>query len=106
MHTGGSMPIAQTGIFALGTTSHEYLELDLRPGVAGIDLVRTVADLREPRTTMGGVNFVSGFRPELWRSVAPDDMPASLSGFNEPVVGVDGYSMPAAQHDLWLWMTG
>jgi porphyrinogen peroxidase len=52
------------------------------------------------------VNFVSGFRPELWREVAPNDMPAGLTGFNQPVLGVDGYSMPATQHDLWLWMAG
>jgi deferrochelatase/peroxidase EfeB len=31
-----------------------------------------VAALREPRTTMGGVNLVAGFRPELWREVVPD----------------------------------
>ena len=100
------MPLAQTGIFALGTGSHAYLELDSRPGTAPLELVRAVSDLREPRTTMGGVNFVSGFRPELWRQVAPADMPLDLVGFNEPLVGAGGYSMPATQHDLWLWITG
>ena len=100
------VPIAQTGIFALGTGSHAYLELDRLPGVAELDLVRAVADLREPRTTMGGVNFVSGFRPELWRSVAGGDIPGDVVGFNEPLVGAEGYSMPATQHDLWLWITG
>src|SRR5207244_7416406 len=86
------MPLAQTGIFALGTGSHAYLELDRLPGVAELDLVRAVADLREPRTTMGGVNFVSGFRPELWRSVAGGDIPRDVVGFNEPLVGAAGRS--------------
>ena len=100
------MATAQSGIFALGTSSHGYLELNRAKGVRGEDLVHAVADLREPRTTMGGVNLVSGFRPELWRDVAPDTMPADLLGFNEPIAGVDGYSMPATQHDLWLWIAG
>ena len=47
------MGTAQSGIFALGTSSHEYLELDRAPGVGGEGVVHAVADLREPRTTMG-----------------------------------------------------
>ena len=49
-----------------------------------------MADLREPRTTIGGVNLVSGFRPELWRDLAPDGLPADLTGFNHDLVGPDG----------------
>jgi porphyrinogen peroxidase len=92
----------QSGIFALGTASHAYLELDLEPGRNGADLVSALASLREPRTTMGGVNLVVGFRPELWQGEAP----AGLEGFNEPVVGPDGYAMPATQHDAVLWLSG
>ncbi len=68
----------QSGIFALGTASHAYLELDLVPGRRGGDLVDTISSLREPRTTMGGVNLVAGFRPELWREAVPDAAPAGL----------------------------
>jgi putative iron-dependent peroxidase len=100
------MATAQGGIFALGTASHAYLEFDLHDGVPGPDLVRAVCALREPRTTMGGVNLVAGFRPELWRSVAPSDAPEGLSGFIAPVVGPDGYTMPATQHDAVLWLSG
>src|SRR5262245_43718888 len=97
---------AQGGIFALGTASHAYLELDRRTqGVAG-ELVTAVASLREPRTTMGGVNLVAGFRPELWREVVPDDAPAELAGFDDEVRGPDGYAMPATQHDAVLWLSG
>jgi porphyrinogen peroxidase len=28
------------------------------------------------------VNFVIGFRPELWRNVVPDDASAGVEGFN------------------------
>jgi putative iron-dependent peroxidase len=96
----------QSGIFALGTASHAYLEFDLRDDRAGPDLVDAIASLREPRTTMGGVNLVVGFRPELWRQVAPDDAPADVVGFNDALVGVDGFAMPATQHDAVLWLSG
>ena len=55
---------------------------------------------------MGGVNLVAGFRPELWRSVAPDDAPPGLAGFDTDLVGTDGYVMPATQHDAVLWLSG
>jgi putative iron-dependent peroxidase len=91
----------QAGIFALGTASHAYLELD----GATPQLVAAIASLREPRTTMGGVNLVVGFRPELWREIAPDDAPPGLAGFNEDLVGSDGFVMPATQHDTVLWLS-
>jgi putative iron-dependent peroxidase len=100
------MSIPQSGIFALGTASHAYLELDARKRRAPRELVSAVASLREPRTTMGGVNLVAGFRPELWREVVPDDAPARVEGFNRDLVGADGYTMPATQHDAVLWLSG
>jgi putative iron-dependent peroxidase len=100
------MRAPQGGIFALGTASHAYLEFDLSSGRAGSDLVRAVASLREPRTTMGGVNLVAGFRPELWGEVVADDAPADLAGFDEDLVGSDGFVMPATQHDAVLWLSG
>ncbi len=100
------MASPQPGIFALGTGSHAYLEFDLLPQVDPAGAVGTVASIREPRTTIGGVNLVAGFRPELWSSVAPDAAPAGVSGFNAPVVGPSGYTLPATQHDVVMWLTG
>jgi putative iron-dependent peroxidase len=98
--------LPQTGIFALGNLAHTYLEFDLLdPSSAGA-LVTAVADLAEPRTTMGGVNLVTGFRPELWSAVAPDRTPPDLHGFLEPVIGIEGFTMPATQHDVTLWIAG
>ena len=96
----------QTGIFALGTASHAYLEFDATGDAAGGELVTTIASLREPRTTMGGVNLVAGFRPELWRAAMPDDALSGLRGFDDDVVGSDGFVMPATQHDAVLWLSG
>ncbi len=99
------MNVPQSGIFALGTASHAYLEFDVTGKRASRDLVTAVAGLREPRTTMGGVNLVAGFRPELWQVVVPDDAP-EMEGFNRDLVGADGYIMPATQHDAVLWLSG
>jgi porphyrinogen peroxidase len=100
------MSTSQSGIFALGTASHAYLELDARSPAVTRELVSAVASLREPRTTMGGINLVAGFRPELWREVFPDDAPSRVEGFNRDLVGADGYTMPATQHDAVLWLSG
>jgi putative iron-dependent peroxidase len=100
------MNTGQSGIFALGTASHAYLEFDLHPGREPRALAGAIADVREPRTTIGGVNIVSGFRPELWRGLVPDGGPAGLVGFNRDLVGADGYVMPGTQHDALLWLSG
>ena len=96
----------QGGIFALGTSAHAYLEFDAAPGRDGTELVAAVSSLREPRTTMGGVNLVAGFRPELWRAAVPADAPAEVDGFDSDLVGSEGFVMPAMQHDAMLWLSG
>lgn len=65
-----------------------------------------LASMREPRTTIGGVNLVVGLRPELWSTVAPEVAPPGVVGFNEPIIGPGGTTLPATQHDVVLWMTG
>ena len=100
------MVTPQTGIFALGDAAHTYLEFELRPGIDAARFVQSVVDIHEPRSTVAGVNLIVGFRPELWRTVAPDAIPAALIGFNAPMTGPDGYTMPATQADLWMWLAG
>jgi putative iron-dependent peroxidase len=100
------MATAQTGIFALGTLAHAYLEVDLIPGADPTAMVTAAAGVSEPRTTMGGVNLVTGFRPEVWATVAAGRLPPHTTSFTEPVVGRDGYTMPATQHDLVMWVAG
>src|SRR5260370_16166278 len=100
------MAAPQAGIFALGTASHAYLELDIRAGVDGRVLVDAVAGLREPRTTMGGVNLVAGFRPGLWRAVAPDEAPPDVTRFNARILRAGGVTQPAHPHPAGLWVFG
>jgi putative iron-dependent peroxidase len=51
------MHVAQSGIFALGTGSHSYLEFDLHARDDSLTLVQIIASLEEPRMTTGGVNL-------------------------------------------------
>lgn len=96
----------QAGIFALGTSSHAYLEFDMVDGEKRNEFASTISAIREPRTTTGGVNFVIGFRPELWRALLPEDAPAGLTGFNQEIQGIEGFVMPNTQHDALVWLSG
>jgi porphyrinogen peroxidase len=100
------MDTAQAGIFALGTSSHAYLEFDILDAKKCREFVATIASIREPRTTTGGVNFVIAFRPELWRDLVPGDTPPGLEGFNQSIRGVEGFVMPGTQHDALVWLSG
>jgi len=96
----------QAGIFALGTSSHAYLEFDILNPKDFKEFATTISAIREPRTTTGGVNFVIGFRPELWRNIVPDDAPPGVEGFNKQIQGTEGFIMPATQHDALVWLSG
>src|ERR1700683_1459682 len=96
----------QAGIFALGTSSHAYLEFDILGANKGKEFVSTISAIREPRTTTGGVNFVIGFRPELWREIVPGDAPSGVEGFNREIQGTEGFVMPGTQHDALVWLNG
>lgn len=96
----------QAGIFALGTSSHAYLEFDVLDANKREEFASKISAIREPRTTTGGVNFVIGFRPELWRELVPGDMPQDVQGFNKEVRGVENFVMPATQHDALVWLSG
>ena len=97
------MVLPQPGIFAVGTSSHAYLELDLLTDADPVAAVQVLAGLAERETTMGATNLVLGVRPEIWARVSPGTLPTGLTGFDQAVVGSDGFTMPATQHDLALW---
>ena len=96
----------QAGIFALGTSSHAYLEFEILDAKKRKEFATTISAIREPRTTTGGVNFVIGFRPELLRDIAPDDVPRDVEGFNKNIQGTEGFVMPSTQHDALVWLSG
>ncbi len=97
--------LPQPGIFALGTSAHEFLEFDLRPDVRLTSVVEVLGRLRMPSVSAGGVNLVIAFGSDLWRAVAPAEAPPDLAPFR-PIGLVGGHHAPATQHDLWLWISG
>ena len=96
----------QTGIFAIGTSAHAYLEFSRLPGVDALSAVTAIATLEEPHTTVGGVNIVVGVAAGLWAQVAPEATPVGFRDFTDPLVGPDGYTMPATQRCFWIWLAG
>jgi porphyrinogen peroxidase len=100
--TGLVLP--QPGVLALGTSAQTYLELDLGDQPEADDLVTAIAEISGGAMTGQGCNVVVGFRPDLWRRLRPDDVPEGVHGFDEPVTGPDGFTMPATQHDLLVWV--
>ncbi len=100
------MNTPQMGIFSLGDASHSYMEFALQGGAAAKAAVCAVADMHDPRKTTEGVNLVVGFRPELWRAVAPADAPSDAASFRNELKGPDGYTIPATQTDIFIWIAG
>nr|BFE66327.1 hypothetical protein GCM10020063_108530 [Dactylosporangium thailandense] len=92
-------PTPQPGIFAAALAEHAYLEFDLRPGAAPRDLFTALTAVGEPMPATGAINVVVGVRPSLWEPVVAAD-------FTEAIAGPDGFTMPATQHDAWLWLAG
>ena len=99
------MALPQFGIFAQGTSAHEFIEFDLRPDTAVAAAGRAIGRLRAPAVSAGGVNLVVGFGADFWRALAPDDVPAELAPF-QPIGRAGGHHAPATQHDFWLWING
>jgi putative iron-dependent peroxidase len=104
----GLLPVAtaQFGIFAVGTSAHCFLEFVARADTTSAELVRSVADVQEQHTTVGGVNVVVGLRPAIWARVALDQLPQDAADFAAPLVGAQGLTMPATQQDVWVWVAG
>lgn len=99
------MASPQHGIFALGTRSHLHLQLDVGSTTAPSDLLAALREMRDLAATVAGVNVVVGLGAELCRRILPTALPADLSPF-APIrgVGADPVTMPADQHDLWIWL--
>ncbi len=98
------MDTPQAGIFALGDSAHGFFEFTLRPAADPAAAARALVAVREPRSTVGGANRVIGFRPSLWKQLAPQQA-ADVRDFDAPIRGADGFTMPATQADIWVWFS-
>jgi putative iron-dependent peroxidase len=100
-----TVTVPQFGIFAQGTNAHAFLEWDLRPDVDLNEAARVLGRLRGPSVSAGGVNLVVAFGSELWRALAPEQLPEGLGPFQR-IGALGGHHAPTTQHDLWLWIHG
>ncbi|RRJ86464.1 Dyp-type peroxidase [Gulosibacter macacae] len=99
--------LPQPGLFALGTPVQTFLEFDLiEPAAADAQLLTSINSLVSGIKTGQGCNVSIGVRPSLWARERPDASPTGVHDFAEPVTGDDGFSMPATQHDLVVWVAG
>lgn len=94
----------QEGIFALGTSEHCYIELDLLGGAEPASLLRELALLQGKETPLAGTSCVVGCRPELLAEVLPEAAHPGARSFEE--VSGEEVTMPATQHDAWIWLAG
>ncbi|HBX82682.1 MAG: Dyp-type peroxidase [Propionibacteriaceae bacterium] len=97
--------LPQTGVFALGTPIQTFYEFDLaepRPDAA--TLLNVVRSLIVGVKTGQGSNVVVGVRPSLLATILPAQCPSGVHDFDADVVGDDGFTMPATQHDLVVWV--
>jgi len=99
------MTVPQFGIFAQGTSAHEFIEFDIRPDIELPAVMRALGALRAPAVSAGGVNLVVGFGSDLWRAIDPAEAPADLGPF-QALGSMGGHHAPATQHDFWLWING
>lgn len=77
------------GSLRLVTGSYSSVECELLELADPGALVQAIANLRELRTTTRGVNLGIGFRPSLWRHIAPQELPAGVSDFEQEACGVN-----------------
>lgn len=96
----------QAGLFATGSNSHAYLEFTLLADSGGLEAVKAIGSLELLQDTANGLNVVVGIRPSIWGQIAPNDLPLDVHDFLDPVVGPDGFTMPATQRDLFFWIAG
>lgn len=97
------MAIPQPGIFAIGTKAHHHLQFDLTGEPS--ELLACIGEIRDGNGTVAGANIVVGFAPSLTERLWPGQVPTGLADF-EPIIGDGGYTMPADQHDVWIWLHG
>ncbi|MFT4245330.1 MAG: Dyp-type peroxidase [Micrococcaceae bacterium] len=95
----------QSGILSLGASEHAYIEFDLQDNADKAELLKALQAILNHPTTHGS-NVVLGVRPTLWESLASADHVPAVKDFKQPIVGKDGFEMPATQHDLWFWIAG
>lgn len=94
----------QPGIFAMGNPAHIFFEFSLIPSASSKDAISTLMGTEQLFDAVSGVNTVIGVRPTLWNSLSSGNEIPEMGDFAHTIVGVDGFTMPATQRDIWVWI--
>lgn len=100
------MAHSQPGIFAMGNPAHIFLEFSLESDLKSKDAITALVDTEQLFDSVYGVNTVIGIRPSIWNSLSSSDNVPHINDFSDSIVGVDGFTMPATQRDIWVWIAG
>jgi putative iron-dependent peroxidase len=93
------------GIFALGFSAEDSVELDRAQGATSAQLVAALARFALDTGVPHATNVVVGIRPSIWAEVEPGA--AALAGADfRAIQAADGYTLPETQRDAWVWITG
>ncbi len=97
----------QPGILVVGPSEHAFLTYRLKGEEQAEGALKALAGLLTQEPTTAGTAVVVGVRPSIWAAhAASEDVPEGVEDFTEPIVGPDGFTMPATQTDLWAWIQG
>ena len=91
----------QPGIFALGSRAHHHLYFALNDDTNVLEAINSAFELV---TGVAGVNAVIGLRPSLARQINADSVSSELGDF--ATMSANGVTIPADQHDMWIWIHG
>ena len=91
----------QPGIFALGSRAHHHLYFSFTTGANALETINSAFELV---TGVASVNAVIGLRPSLARQINADSVSPDLGDF--ATMSANGVTIPADQHDMWIWIHG
>jgi len=91
----------QPGIFALGSRAHHHLYFSVKDHSTVLDVLSATFELV---TGVRSVNVVVGLRPSIARQLNAQSVDSTLDDFAD--MSANGVTIPADQHDLWMWVHG
>ncbi len=95
----------QRAIFVERNRAHHYLEFALLPEAGDQEIHDALGRLLAARAAASDWEVVIALGPDLMGRLVPVETPPGLAAF-APIAGWNGLGVPAAQHDLWLWVQG
>ncbi len=95
---------AQPAIFSQGAPAHLHLQFKAYSEDDFVEATGKAASFALELPSVNKVGIVVGFRPSGIKEKLFSDLENDINDFS-PIVGKDGFTMPANQQDIWVWLT-